>query len=366
MKILRVPEKRGSKFLFVGIGFILSAALAVAGGVRDSQGSGANTGGTPKKASIAVFVPGVTAGSPVYEMLVKGVERAIQENPGVALKILEAGYNQAEWETKLTSLAATGQYDLIVSSNPALPALCAQVAKKFPRQKFLLLDGELAGNPQIYTLRYNQREQGYMAGYLAALYVQDLARRSGNAGKTVSKRLGLLAGQEYPAMNEIILPGFRSGAQAVDPAFEVDFRVLGNWYDASKAGELARSMIRGGAQVILPIAGGGNQGVLQAAEEAAIKVLWFDVNGYALKPGVVIGSSILRQDRAAYEKVTLYLQDKLPFGKADLVGVREGYVDFVDDDPLYLQAVPAAVRESMGNLLARLRKGELIIPEREK
>ncbi len=366
MKILRVPEKRGSKFLFVGICFILSAALAVAGGVRDSQGSGASTGGTLKKASIAVFVPGVTAGSPIYEMLVKGVERAVQENPGVDLKILEAGYNQAEWETKLTSLAATGQYDLIVSSNPALPALCAQVAKKFPRQKFLLLDGELAGNPQIYTLRYNQREQGYMAGYLAALYVQDLERRSGNAGKTVSKRLGLLAGQEYPAMNEIILPGFRSGAQAVDPAFEVDFRVLGNWYDASKAGELARSMIRGGAQVILPIAGGGNQGVLQAAEEAAIKVLWFDINGYALKPGVVIGSSILRQDRAVYEKVVLYLQGKLPFGKAELVGVRDGYVDFVDDDPLYLQAVPAAVRESMGNLLARLRKGELIIPEREK
>ncbi|MCX7656471.1 MAG: BMP family ABC transporter substrate-binding protein [Treponemataceae bacterium] len=341
-------------------------ALAVAGGGSDNQGSGADKGGTPKGAAIAVFVPGVTAGSPIYEMLVKGVERAVKENPGTTLKVLEAGYNQAEWETKLTGLAATGLYDLIVSSNPALPALAAQVAKKFPRQKFLLLDGELEGNPQIYTVRYNQREQGYMAGYLAALYVQDLARQSSGGGKNVSKRLGLVAGQEYPAMNEIILPGFRSGAQAVDPAFEVDFRVLGNWYDASKAAELARSMIRAGAQVILPIAGGGNQGVLQAAEEGAVKVIWFDINGYALKPGVVIGSSILRQERAAYEKVVLYLKGKLPFGKAELVGVKEGYVDFVDDDPLYLQAVPPAVRESRGHLLSRLRKGELLIPERAK
>ena len=341
---------------------IVALAAAVAGAVFAAGKTEKGSAAAPRKnSSIAVFVPGVLSGSPIYEMLVAGVRKAAAETPGTEVKVVEGGFNQAEWESKLTSLAATGGYDLLVSSNPAIPALCAKVSEKFPKQKFLLLDGRLSGNPNIYTLRYNQREQGYLAGYIAGL-----ATTGGLPGANAAKRVGLVAGQEYPAMNEVILPGYREGARAVDPAVEVDFRVVGNWYDAAKGAELAASMIRDGADVVLAIAGGANQGVVQAASDGKARVVWFDIDGYQVKPGTVIGSAIIRQDKAAYEQTRRYLTGALPFGNAETVGAKEGYVDFVEDSPQYISAVPENIRGKMAAAAAALRSGKLNLPMEEK
>jgi simple sugar transport system substrate-binding protein len=311
-----------------------------------------------KGPSIAVFIPGVMAGSAIYEMLAEGTEKAAADyaassgrTPSVT--VIEGGFNQAEWETQVTTLAASASYDLIVSSNPSLPDIVSSVSSKFPNQKFLLLDAEFEGNPNVYTLRYNQREQAYMAGYIAALVTLEMSPAE------EVRIVGLVAAQEYPVMNNIILPGFIEGARAVDPAFSVDFRIVGNWFDAARAAELASAMIRGGAKVLLPIAGGAGQGVIQAASEAGAKVVWFDTNGYSIRPGTVIGSAILRQDLAAYEKVMRYLEGNLPFGKAEVAGTADGYVNFVEDDPDYIAAVSEAVRQKQARLIAVIRSGEL-------
>ncbi|MCL2070276.1 MAG: BMP family ABC transporter substrate-binding protein [Treponema sp.] len=312
-------------------------------------------------ASIAVFIPGVMAGSAIYEMLADGARRAVDEftaaNPQDApsLTVIEGGFNQAGWEGQVTTLAASGLYDLIISSNPSLPVIVSSVSQSFPKQKFLLLDGELSGNPNVYSLRYNQREQGFMAGYIAALVSME--------SWPGIRRVGLVAAQEYPALNNIILPGFIDGARAVDPSFELDFRVVGNWFDAARAAELAAGMIRDGAMVLLPIAGGAGHGVIQAAAESGAKVVWFDTDGYTIRPGTVVGSAILRQDRGAYETTLAFLNGTLPFGRADIAGTAEGFVDFVDDDPHYISSVSQAVRERQAALSSRLRSGALRIDE---
>jgi simple sugar transport system substrate-binding protein len=316
-----------------------------------------NTAGA-RPVSIAVFIPGAVSGSPIYGMLADGVRQAASEHSApVEVNVIEGGYNQAEWEAKLTSLAASGGYDLIASSNPSLPALAETVRSKFPAQRFMLLDGELSGNPGIYTLRYNQREQAYMAGYLAALLAEE---RGGDGGK-----IGLVAGQEYPAMLQTILPGYREGAAAVNSGVEVDFRVVGNWYDAAKCAELAGSMIKSGARALLCVAGGANEGAVQAAVEAAgnVRIIWFDTNGYAVRPPYIAGSCVVFQDKAAYNKTKLFLEGTLPFGEAEVVGVRDGYVDFIDDDPLYMAAVSETVRNRQNEMLTRLRSGQLILQD---
>jgi simple sugar transport system substrate-binding protein len=297
------------------------------------------------------------SGSPIYEMLAAGVNRAAAEQPDVTVTVIEGGFNQAEWEKRITALAASGIYGLIVSSNPSLPAIAQSVSVKFPEQQFLLLDGEVMGNPRIYSLRYNQREQAFMAGHIAALVT--LGMPAGEA----ARRVGLVAGQEYPAMNDIILPGYLAGARSVDPSFTVDFRVVGNWFDAGAGASLAADMIRGGVAVILCIAGGANEGVVQAAFEAGAKAVWFDTNGYGIRPGTVVGSSVLHQDKAAYEQTKRYLEGTLPFGRAEMVGVSDGFVDFVEDDPRYAGAVSPEIRSKQAELVGRIRSGELRLGE---
>jgi len=310
------------------------------------------------KTAIGVFIPGITSGSPIYEMLARGVLAAAEKyniDAGtvlVTVTVIEGGYNQAEWENMITSMTASASYDLIVSSNPSLPDIVARVSSNFPQQHFLLLDGQLSGNPRVYTLRYNQREQAYMAGYIAALETEQNGTR---------RVVGLVAAQEYPVMNNIILPGFLEGARAVDPAYEADFRIVGNWFDAARAAELATDMILDGIRVLLTIAGGANEGVVNTASQRGAKVVWFDINGYNIRPGTVIGSSVLHQDMAAFNSVFNYLSGRLPFGNAEIAGVNDGYVDFVEDDPVYIDTVPAEIREQQAAMIQRIRSGELVL-----
>ncbi|MDR2483486.1 MAG: BMP family ABC transporter substrate-binding protein [Treponema sp.] len=307
----------------------------------------------PGKTHIGVFIPGVMSGSPIYEMLAQGVRQGAADFSSpedVEVTVVEGGYNQAEWEAKITAMAASGSYDLIVSSNPSMPAIAASVSQGFPSQRFLLLNGELAGHPRIFTLAYNQWEQAYMAGHIAALVTLEAA--PGGA-----RRVGLVAGQEYPDMTGVIAPGYLAGAQAADADFSLVFRVVGNWFDAGKGAELAHEMIGQGVSVILCVAGGANEGVVQAASEAGAKVVWFDINGYGVRPGTVVGSAVLAQEKAAREQTRRFLEGTLPFGSAEILGAAQGYVDFVEDDPRYHAAVSEDVREKQALLTARFRAG---------
>ena len=310
--------------------------------------------------TIGVFIPGIMSGSPIYEMLARGVQSAAEKHNSdtgteqAVVTVIEGGYNQAEWENKLTAMTASGSYSLIVSSNPSLPDIVSGISAKFPNQYFMLLDGEMTGNSHVYAFRYNQREQAYMSGYIAAL------ETTAHGGP---KRIGLVAAQEYPVMNNTILPGYLEGAQAVDPLYTVDFRIVGNWYDAAKAAELASDMIRSGIRVMLCIAGGANEGVVNTASQLDAKVVWFDTNGYNIRPGTVIGSAVLYQDLAAYYQVLRYLAGTLPFGTTEIMGVNDGYVDFVEIDPLYIDAVPEEIRKKQAEMIARIRSGALLLPE---
>jgi len=305
---------------------------------------------------IGIFVPGVVAGSPLYEQLVEGTEKAVHENQNATVKVVEGGFNQGEWQEKVTSMAASLEYDLIITSNPALPFILAEVAKSFPQQKFINVDAFYEGHPQIATYLYNQVEQAYFMGYLGGLVT-----KSKMSGANSDLKLGMVVAQQYPALDKMMRPGYEMGAKAVDPNITVDFRVIGNWYDANKAADLTNSMIDAGADVILSICGGANQGTIKAAKERGKYVLFFDSNEYKLAPGTILGCGVLYQTKLVYEVVTAAIKGQVEYGKAKVVDTRAGYVDFISDDPLYIQHVPADIRAEMDKMIKKIKSGELVL-----
>lgn len=312
---------------------------------------------TTDAGSIAIFIPGIIADSPIYANLARGVQSAVDEynkfapNDKLATAtVFEAGTNQAEWSGKLTSLAATGTYNVIISSNPSLPELCAPLTVQFPNVRFILLDAALDGNDHIATVSYNQKEQSYLTGYIAGLMSR-------------THKVGLVAAQEYPIMDNVLLPYYKKGAQDAYSSTSVDFRIVGNWYDASKGAALTDAMCDAGVDVILPICGGASQGVITSAVAHKIYLTWFDENGFSKAKGTVISSCMVKQDVAAKEMTTAYLNGTIAWGKTKVAGFSDGYIEFIQDDPMYTTFVPEDVRMKLQALVESYRNGTASAPE---
>ncbi len=345
-------KQKSKKTVFLAVLLAAVAAVLFLNGCSGKK----ETKAADSTYDVAVFVPGVVAGSPLYEQMVAGVKQAAAEKTNITVKVLEAGFNQGEWKEKLMSLAAEKKYELIVSENGAMPYVALPVAKAFPGQKFLFVDAVIKPQKQMYTLLYNQVEEGYLVGYLGGLIT-----KSSMKGANTDLKIGLIAGQEFPAMTQMIVPGYKKGALAADPRITVDYRVLGNWYDANKARELAKSMIDSGVDVILTICGGANQGVLTAAKESGVYVLYFDSEQYALAPGTIAGCVTLTQKEAVHKLVLQAYSGTLPWGTNRIVGVKEGYVRFAGDNALYIKTVPESIRVRMLEKVKALKDGSLVL-----
>jgi len=336
---------------------VLTPALMFAGAEADADADAdADNAAEAKPFKLAVIVPGVTAGSPIYEQLVEGAQKAIDETPGASMKVVELGFNQAEWAEKMTSVVATGEYDVVLSSNPSMPFVSKEIAEQFPDQKFIFVDGFIEGNPQMASFLYNQYEQSYMLGHLAGLITT-----SDMKGANADLKIGIIVAQEYPALNKLMVPGFKQGAQAVNENITLDYRVVGNWYDANKAAELAKSMIDSGVDAIGVIAGGAAPGVFKESELSDTYVLYWDDNAYAQAPGVIAGCGALLQAQLVYEVVTDAVNGKVEYGTGTILNTRDGYVKFITDDPDYIATVPADIRAKQQELVDAIVSGALIL-----
>jgi len=307
-----------------------------------------------KELSVLVFITGVTAGSVPYELMAKGALEFASVNPKVSVKIYEAGFNQAQWEQQLAEMVSSGTYDIVLGSNPSLPELCVNVGKKFPNQKFIIADAFYEGNPQIRTYLYNQYEQSLFLGYLAGLVtVSDMPY----ANK--QKRVGFIAAQEYPLLTKQMIPGFLEGAKLVDKEIELDRRIIGSWADASKAAELCAAMIDSGVDVFTAIAGGAAQGMIKTASEKKKYVVSYNTNEYKLADGLVLGCGTMEQKKLVMEILKDAAEGKIQYGKAQTVGVKEGYLGFIFDDPAYKNNLPADIREKFEKFYNDLREGKI-------
>ena len=320
---------------------------------KDSK-TGNQKSGEAERFSVLVYITGVVAGSPPYELLAAGAQEFAGAHDTARVTVYEAGFNQAEWEEQLTSLVASGEYDLVLGSNPSLPEICAEVGKKFPEQRFIITDAWYQGNPQISAWLYNQYEQSLYLGYLAGLVTVSAMPNANPA-----KRIGFIASQEYPILSRHIVPGFIAGARLVDPEIELDFRVIGNWFDANKAADLASSMIDSGVDTLTAIAGGAAQGMIKTAKERGAYVVWYNTNEYSQAPGVIVGCGLMEQKKLVMEILAGALAGNIQYGTSRTIGAKEGYLNFIADDPLYRDSLPAGIREKFDAFMDDIRAGRV-------
>jgi simple sugar transport system substrate-binding protein len=134
--------------------------------------------------------------------------------------------------------------------------------------------------------------------------------------------------------------------------------VIGNWFDANKAADLASGMIDAGVDVFTSIAGGAAQGLIRAIKDRGAYAVFFNTSEYRQAQGFIVGCGLMEQKKLVKEILGDFISDTIQYGIPRIVGVREGYLNFIDD-PGFRDYVPAEIQAKFLGLMDELRAGKI-------
>ncbi|APR64803.1 BMP family ABC transporter substrate-binding protein [Borrelia anserina] len=289
---------------------------------------------------IALFIPGIISGSPSYKAMYDFLIEFEKGRSDIEVKLFEAGFNQHEWIELLEKLLNSKNYDFLITTNNSMQGIIDKISQNYPYTKFLLFDSLVKNiNPQVYSLSYNVAEEAYILGYYVGLFLKDASLSN--------KNVALIAGQEYPVMNNYIFPYFKNGVKEIIDS-EVFFRTLGNWHDSNRAKILSDSLIlSSGVSVILPIVGTAIKGVLSSVREHGVFAVLFDSEDYLDNKDNIIGSGITNQGLYLKKVLSDALKGDLEYGTYKVLGFKEKGISFNMFNKFYLEKIDVKLKKSL-------------------
>ncbi len=221
------------------------------------------------------------------EAAYNGAQRWVAETGGTYIET--ELQSEAQREQNMRKMAERGANPIVVLGFANASTL-EKVAPDYPDTRFTIVD-MVVDAPNVRSIVYAEHEGSYLVGMLAAM-----------ASKTGT--VGFVGGMDIPLIRKFAC-GYVQGVKAVNPDATVIQNMTGTtpaaWNDPVKGGELTRTQISQGADVVYAAAGGTGVGVLQAAADASILSVGVDSNQNYMHPGSVLTSMIKRVDNATYE-----------------------------------------------------------------
>ena len=176
-----------------------------------------------------------------------------------------------------------------------------QVAKRFPKTKFAIIDNsgvaaefKKVKPTNVRGMLFKEQEAGYLVGFLAAKQV--VAKPF--EGQT---KLGAVGGLKIPPVDRFIA-GYYAGAKRASAKVTVTHNYSQDFVDQAKCKEQALSMIANGAGAVFQVAGQCGLGVLSAAKERGVFGIGVDADqGYL--GAHVMTSATKKVDVAVYKTI---------------------------------------------------------------
>ena len=250
--------------------------------------------------------------------------------------------NDAQREQALRRFAHDG-YSPIVAVGFTQASALEKVAAEFPDIKFAIIDA-VVEKPNVRSIVFKEHEGSFLVGLMAAL-----ASKSG--------KIGFVGGMDIPLIRKFAC-GYVEGAKYAKPDIEVMQNMTGTtgaaWNDPVKGGELAKSQMDRGADVIYHAAGGTGLGVLRAAADAGKLGIGVDSNQDGLFPGHVLTSMLKRVDVATYNTFTDAKNGQFSPG-VYVLGLKENGVAYALDDnnkALVTSQIKGAVDKASSDIVA--------------
>ncbi|MBN9470728.1 MAG: BMP family ABC transporter substrate-binding protein [Bosea sp.] len=315
---------------------LTSLALALVGAALSALAASAQTAIKPA----IVYDKGGKFDKSFNEGVFIGAEK-FKTDTGVEFRDFEPT-NDAQIEQALRRFARDGHSPIIAVGFSQATAL-QKVASEFPDLKFTIID-MVVELPNVQSVVFKEHEGSYLVGLLAGL-----------ASKT--GKVGFVGGMDIPLIRKFAC-GYVQGVKAAKKEAEIFQNMTGStpaaWNDPVKGGELAKSQIDRGADVVYHAAGGTGIGVLRAAADAGKLGIGVDSNQNMLHPGKVLTSMLKRVDVAAYNSFKAAREGSWKPG-VSVLGLKEDGVGWALDDnnkALITPEMKAAADKARADIIA--------------
>jgi basic membrane protein A and related proteins len=246
-----------------------------------------------------------------------GAEK-FKKDTGIAYRDLEI-QNDAQREQALRKFVKDG-FNPILTVGFAWATALDKIAGESPNTQFGIID-MVVDKPNVQSIVFKEQEGSFLVGVIAAK-------------TTKTDKVGFVGGMDIPLISKFEC-GYAQGVKYVNGKDEVYANMTGTtpaaWNDPVKGGELAKSQMDRGADIVYAAAGATGQGVLKAAADAGKFGIGVDSNQNGLFPGKVLTSMLKRVDVATDKFFTEAKEGSLK-GGIQVLGLKEGGVGFAVDD----------------------------------
>ena len=255
--------------------------------------------------------------------------------------------NDAQKEQSLKKLAKRGNGP-IVAVGFSMASGVEAAAKAYPDTQFTIID-MVVGEPNVQNIVFKEHEGSFLVGVLAAM-------------KSESGVVGFVGGMDIPLIRRFAC-GYEQGAKYQDNNIEVLQKMTGStgaaWNNPTKGGEITRSQIESGADVVYAAAGGTGIGVYQTAADMGKYAIGVDSNQNYMQPGTMLTSMVKRVGDAAYNSWNAGLNGTWKPGFQAL-GLAEGGVDWALDEH-NRDLVTADMEARVNDLRAKIIAGDIVV-----
>ena len=274
-----------------------------------------------------------------------GVQK-FKADTGIRVTQIEPS-NSSQREQSLKKLAKRGNGP-IVAVGFSMASAVEAAAKAYPDTQFTIID-MVVGEPNVQNIVFKEHEGSFLVGVLAAM-------------KSETGVVGFIGGMDIPLIRRFAC-GYVQGAEYQNNNIEVLQNMTGStgaaWNNPTKGGELTRSQIESGADVVYAAAGGTGIGVYQTAADMGKYAIGVDSNQNYMQPGTMLTSMVKRVGDAAYNSWNAALNGNWKPGFQAL-GLAEGGVDWALDEH-NRDLVTADMEERVNDLKAKIIAGDIVV-----
>lgn len=216
-----------------------------------------------------------------------------------------------------------------------------RIAQRYPKTLYVILDGALAKEPNIASVKFDAAEGSVLAGVVAAALSK-------------AKVVSFIGGNDIPIINEF-RDGFKRGVQWTDPQIEVLSSYVGSgpgaFSDPVRGREIALSAIAAKADVIFHAAAASGNGVIKAAKEKGVWAIGVDVDQSHIAPATVATSMVKNFDVAMRHVLQVVKEGHTIAGKNLVLGVEKGAVSLAPFSEGVARGVSERVKAATKDLL---------------